>query len=232
VASMTLWGTLWRGVTFFRHHGVRATLQRIVDECTAGSADFIITRADLHGPAVAGRIEEVALRRATLADAPRLEEIAHGTRRASVLREHIAGGDWLFIACHGDRIVAARLMTRTVPESDLAAKALTLQPHEVWDDDMFCLSEWRGRGIARHLSLYSDRYMGGLGYSATFARISTSNVASLRMQRHKGSEFVCHVSYRRFLFYGRVRVACESPAGRPGSDVIASMRRRGSLEAA
>jgi hypothetical protein len=88
---------------------------------------------------------------------------------------------------------------------------------------MFCVPAYRGQGIARHLSLFSDRYMAALGYSEAFASISTSNVPSLRMQLHKGSEFAYHVSFRRLLTYSHLRVSRTIPRGRPGSDVIAQL---------
>jgi hypothetical protein len=103
-----------------------------------------------------------------------------------------------------------------VPQSDLAAKLLTLERHHVWDDDNFCLPEYRSNGIARQLSLFSDRYMAGLGDTVALARVSTSNIAALRMQRHKGSDLRCHVSCRRVLFYKRLRVSPEHPAAGPG----------------
>jgi hypothetical protein len=101
---------LWRGVKYVRQRGFWATFRRIIDTCTAGSVDFIVTQADLGGPDVSDRIGDIVPRPATLADRLRLKGIAHGTRQASVLCDHIVRGDWLFIACHDDRIVATRLI--------------------------------------------------------------------------------------------------------------------------
>jgi hypothetical protein len=226
VKQVHLSTSLWRTLRYVRQHGLRQTVRRLIAWCTHGSEDFIITRVGLTGPPVAERVGDVVLRVATSADLPALLEVEHFSSRAARLRGHVEQGDWIFIACHGERIVAARVVTRAVPPRDLASRVLDLRHDQAWDDDMFCVTDYRGQGLARQLSLFSDRYMGSLGYTEAFARISTSNVPSLRMQRHKGSAFAYHVSYRRFLFYKRLRVSERPPQGLPGSEVIASLQPR------
>ena len=124
------------------------------------------------------------------------------------------------MAVDGDRVIAARITGPTIPAHLLTAKVLKLGRHQAWDEDMFCLPEYRGKGIARNLSLFSDRYMASLGYTEAFATISTENIPSLRMQLHKGSEFAYHVSYRRILCLERLRVSRDVPGGKPGTEVL------------
>jgi hypothetical protein len=210
-----------RGASYVRRHGLRRTLRRVVARFVYGSQDFIITCAALNGGAVPDRTGDVTLRLATDLDLQQLDQLDAFGRRASVLRGHVKDGDWLFVACQGDRVVGARIMMRTVPPQSLTARVLTLGPAQLWDEDMFCVPDCRGKGVARHLSLFSDRYLAGLGYTETFASIGTDNVPSLRMQLHKGSEFAYHVSYRRLLFYRRLRVSRDVPRARAGTDTIA-----------
>jgi GNAT superfamily N-acetyltransferase len=212
---------LRQALGYVRRHGLRQTVGRFRVRFIYGSQDFIITRVALSGPPVHDKLGEVTLRLATPSDLPHLDELERYDRRASVIRGHVEDGNWLFIACHGDRIVAARITSPAIPTHAITAKALRLGPEQAWDEDMFCVPDYRGKGIARHLSLFSDRYMASLGYTEAFASISTWNIPSLRMQLHKGSEFAYHVSYRRFLIYDRLSVSPHRPPGRPGSDIIA-----------
>jgi GNAT superfamily N-acetyltransferase len=206
-----------RALGYLRRHGLRRTLGRVVVRLFFSSYDFIITRAALEGPPVPQCVGDVTLRPATPVDLQRLGELEGPGRR------RVEDGDWLFVACHGERVVAARVMMRAVPIHLTAAKVLRLAPGQAWDEDMFCAPDFRGKGVARHLSLFSDRYLRSLGYTEIFASISTNNVPSLRMQVHKGSEFAYHVSYLRLLFFKRIRVSRQIPRGKPGSDVIASL---------
>lgn len=214
---------LLRALAYLRRHGPRQTLNRIIARLSHGSQDFIITRVGLGGPPAPDRVGDVVLRLATPSDLPRLEELERFEHRASVLHRHVHDGDWLFVACDGERIVAARIVMRALPAHELASRVLRLRPEQAWDEDMFCAAEYRGKGIARQLSLFSDRFMHSLGYTEAFARISTANIPSLRMQLHKGSEFAYHVSYRRFLLYKHLRVSRQIPGGKPGSGIIASL---------
>jgi GNAT superfamily N-acetyltransferase len=214
--------SLRHALNYVRRHGLRPALHRAVARFVYGSQDFIITRVALDGPPVPDRVGEVTLRLATPHD-PQLDGLDALGRRSAVLRGHVQDGDWLFIACHGERVVAARVMMRAAPTHSITAKVLKFGPGQTWDEDIFCVRDFRGKGIARHLSLFSDRYLGRLGYTETFASIGTENIPSLHMQVHKGSQFAYHVSYRRLLFYTRLRVSRQIPLGKRGSDVIASL---------
>ena len=206
---------------YVRRHGVRRTLSRVPERYIYGTQDFVITRVALQGPPVPDHVGDVRLRAATPSDLGRLDELERfGGLPAAVLRGYVEDGNWLFVAVVGDRVIAARITGPTIPAHLLTAKVLKLGRHQAWDEDMFCLPEYRGKGIARTLSLFSDRYMASLGYTEAFATISTGNIPSLRMQLHKGSEFAYHVSYRRVLFLERFRVSRDVPSGTPGTEVL------------
>lgn len=215
---------LQNALNYCRRHGVWRTLRRVRARFVYGAQDFIITRVALHGPAVPDHVGNVRLRLATPADLERLDELER-YRPAAVMRGYVDDGNWLFVAADGQRIVAARITGPRVPPYTLTSRVLTLARHQAWDEDMFCLPEYRGQGIARNLSLFSDRYMTSLGYTEAFASIATWNIPSLRMQLHKGSEFAYHVSYRRRLFFRQLRVSRDVPSDTPGSDVIKQLPR-------
>jgi hypothetical protein len=219
-----------RGASYVTRHGLLRTLRRVLARFVYGSQDFIITRAALNGSPVPDRTGDVTLRLATDLDLQQLDQLNAFGRRASVLRGHVKDGDWLFIARQGDRVVGERIMMRTVPPESLTARVLKFMPAQLWDHDNFCVPDCRCKGIARHLSLFSDRYLAGLGYTETFAGIGTDNVPALKMQLHKGSEFAYHISYRRLLVYRRFCVSRDVPRARPGTDTIALLPVwRGSL---
>jgi GNAT superfamily N-acetyltransferase len=197
-----------------RRQGARHTVKLLVRRCLCGAKEFVITRASLAGPPIAERLGEIVFRLATRADLARLTEFdrydRHGVMaRASVEEDH----DWLFVACHAERIVAMRLVGRNVPPHGIMHKVVKLAPGQVWEKEMFCLPEYRGRGIACRLSLFSDRHLAGQGYTELLGVVAARNIASLRMHVHKGVEFVCYVSYSRLLIHERLRISREIPDG-------------------
>lgn len=196
----------------FRRQGARHTLRLLVRRCLCGSNEFVITRASLGGPPVEEGVDDIMFRLASRFDLAKLGEFdrygRHGRMaRASVVEDH----DWLFVASHSERIVATRLIGRNVPPHGIMHKVVKLAPGQVWEKEMFCLPEYRGRGIARRLSLFSDRYLAAQGYTQLLGVIAARNVPSLRMHVHKGVEFVCYVSYSRLLVHERLRISPEIP---------------------
>lgn len=199
-------------VRYFRRHGLRQTLQRLVNRCIYGSQALVVTRVSLGGPPVVDRVGEIRLRLATPSDLRRLGDLERYDRRGSIIRARVEeDGDWLFVADHADRIVATRLVSRVVPPQGIISKVLTLSPRQVWGGEVFCVPEYRGRGIGRHLSLFGDRYVASLGYTEIFGAIAAANIPSLRMHLRKGVRFDCYVSYLRCLCYHRLRVTREIP---------------------
>ena len=152
-------------------------------------------------------------RAATPADLDRLDEFTED-RRATVHRRAVnEDGDWLFVACHGDRVVATRRYSRRLSRAGVMSRVLTLGPRQVWSADAFCLPEYRNRGLNRHFGLFTIRYLASRGYTEEFGEIVASNVASLRSVRNRGGEFPYYVAFRRVLFSERLTVSTELPAG-------------------
>jgi GNAT superfamily N-acetyltransferase len=196
----------------FRRQGALHTARVLTRRCLYGSHEFLITRARLGGPAVDDRVGDIDFRPAGKADLARLGELDHFGRRGWMARAAVEeDGDWLFIACQTDRIVAMRLVAHDVPPHGVVRKVITLSPDQVWEKELFCLPEYRGRGIARHLSLYGDRCLAAQGYTELLGIISVDNTSSLRMHVRKGVDFACYASYRRLLTYERLQISPELP---------------------
>jgi GNAT superfamily N-acetyltransferase len=199
-------------IKHFRRHGALHTLRVLARRCVYGSHEFVITRARLGGPPVDEHVGDIAFRMAREADLARLGELDRFGRRGSMARAAVEeDGDWLFVGCHADRIVALRLVARDVPPHGVVHKVVKLSPDQVWEKELFCLPEYRGRGIARELSLFSDRALAAQGYTELFGIISVDNTASLRLHARKGVDFACYASYRRFLTHERLQVARDLP---------------------
>jgi RimJ/RimL family protein N-acetyltransferase len=99
-----------------------------------------------------------------------------------------------------------------VIRDSIVSRVMTLGPGHYWGADVFCVPEFRNRGIARHLQVFADRHMASLGYKDMFAGISATNIASLRASRAAGREAVSYVSYVKVLFWERLRVSKDVPA--------------------
>lgn len=171
---------------------------------------FVVIRTPLGGPPVADHIGDVVFRRADSIDLDRLDTLeTYGrgsTQRAYVTKGH----DTLFVACHGDRIVATR---RCSPEirDPLAAKVVELGAGQIWGADIFCLPEYRSAGLGSRLVLFADRQLASQRYTEVLAAVEADNIASLRLSLRKGSQFAYYVSYFRLLRYERLRVHEELP---------------------
>lgn len=203
---------LRHGWRYVRRHGVMAAVRATCQRYIYRSSQWIVFRADLAGPPASDHVGDVVFRRATVADFDsllQLEPYGHGSSEvAGVLDDN----DWLFIAVHGDRVVATRRYTRALPAYGVMARVVTLEPGQLWMDDTFCLPEYRNRGIARLLGLFADRYLAARGYTGHFTSVALSNTASLRMSLHKGSQPVYHVSCHRVLLHERLLVSPSLPA--------------------
>jgi hypothetical protein len=198
----------WR---YFRRRGLKATVRTMIRRFVYGFHKFVVYRTSLAGPSAADHVRDIMFRLATPADLDHLAEFERyglGTsQRACVNEDH----DWLFVACHGDRIVATRRYSRAVPSGSLMTRVLQLEPRQVWSADAFCLPEYRNQGLNRHFGLFTMRFLASQGYVEEFGAIVATNISSLRSVLHRGSQFVYFVSYSRFLFYDRLRVSQEVP---------------------
>ena len=168
-------------------------------------------RCALAGPPAADHVGDVVFRLATPAD---LDDLAEFERygRGSAQRAYVEeDGDWLFVASHGQRIVATRRYSRAVPPYALMSRVIRLGRGQVWGADIFALPEYRNRHIARHLAIFGERWLASQGYTELFTSVSADNTASLRMSYEKGSRPFYHVTYFRLLLYERLRVSTEIP---------------------
>lgn len=174
---------------------------------------YIVVYGALTGPPVPDRVGDVVLRVATPSDLARLDDLDdHGrgkTHRLYVERDN----DWLFVACHGDRIVATRRLSLTVRDG-LMSRVVRLKPGQVWACHVFCLPDYRNQGIGRHLQLFGDRYLAAIGYTGRFGSIVSTNAPSIRIARYSGSRPCYDVSHTRVLCFERLRVSEETTPAR------------------
>jgi hypothetical protein len=199
------------GWSYFRRRGLKATVETVISRFVYGSQQLVVYRTRLAGPPAADHVGDIVFRRATPADLDHLEEFEPyglgASQRAYVNYDH----DWLFVACHGDRIVATRRYSRRLPAGSLMSRWLQLEPRQVWSADAFCLPEYRNRGLNRHFGRFTMRFLASHGYAEEFGVITTSNTASLRSVLGRGSEFVYFISYARLLCYEHLRISDDMP---------------------
>lgn len=196
----------WR---YVRQWGVVRTARAAVDRLVR-SYRCIVTHNPLAGPPAADHVGDVVFRLATPSDFDRLGELepyGRGSRHRTYVEND---RDWLFVACHGERIVATRRVS-LVLRDEVIARVLRLEPGQVWGADVFCLPEYRSRGIARQLQRFGDRFMASLGYTERLGTILVSNTPSLRMSRGGGRLPLYYVTYLRVLFWERLRVSKDIP---------------------
>lgn len=206
---MTLLGYGWR---YFRRRGLIAVVRAIINRYVYRSYQGVIFCTRLAGPPTEDHVGNVVFRLATTSDLDHLAELEHYGRGASLRAGVLEDNDWLFIACHGDRIVATRQYSRAVPPHGLLSRVIHLGPAQVYMADVFCLPEYRSQGIARRLALFGDRGMASSGYTESVAATAAGNIPSLRMSLRKGNGHpISYVSYVRLLFYERLVVSKDIP---------------------
>jgi hypothetical protein len=201
---------VWR---YFRRRGLITTLRTIRGRILHGTAQAVIYRTTLAGqpaPEQVGEITFSLARPVHLDQLAELERKRYGpdTRRRSDVNE--ANG-WLFVACHGDHVVATRRYSRSFLPGEIWSRVLSLQPSQVWSADAYCSPEYRNQGLNRHFGRYTMRYLASEGFTEEFGVITAANTASLRSVLGRGSELVYFVSYTRILFYTRLVVSPKLP---------------------
>jgi hypothetical protein len=189
-----------------------ATARTLFRRYVYGAYHDVVVRTALAGPPVPDRVGDIVFRLATPADLDALGQLdRYG--RGRVQRSHVEKDrDWLFVARHGDRIVATRRYSRNVPAHGVMSRVVRLQPGQVWSSDAFCLHEYRNQGLNRRFGHYTMRFLAALGYTEQIGSIAATNIASLRSSRRRGSRPLYYVSYVRCLFYTRLRMSTELPA--------------------
>jgi len=75
-----------------------------------------------------------------------------------------------------------------------------LGPDGLWSVDLYCVPEYRGRGIGVWLPLTMDRYLAAAGYRGMYSATRLDNHAAIRATLKQGDEFRGVVTYRRLLF--------------------------------
>jgi GNAT superfamily N-acetyltransferase len=197
----------WR---YLRRRGPRATIRALAERYVFRSYAAVVVATDISGPPITERLGDIVFRLATPDDLASLGELDRRGRGAALQEEIADSGDWLFVACHGQRIVAIRRCSRAVPEHSLISRVVELKAGQVWGADIYCVPEYRNRGIGGHLALFGERYLASLGYRQLFGVIAVGNAASIRMHSRVGKKPVCRVSYLRLLFYERLHISRET----------------------
>lgn len=175
------------------------------------SQQYVIFGDGLAGPPAIDRLEDIVFRLATPSDLEHLDEL-EPYNRGSRQRLYVErDGDWLFVACHGDRVVATARYGRVVRDAVLS-RVVHLEPEQVWGADQFCLPGYRNRGISRLLAIFANRFLAPLGYTEVLSSVDAANAASIRMTLHKGCRALCYVSHARFLRRERLHVSKDVPA--------------------
>ena len=209
--NVTVTAFIVHGWRYFRRRGLKATVRTMIHRFIYGFHKFVVYRTCLAGPPAADHVRDIMFRLATPADLDHLAEFERyglGTSQRAYVNDD---QDWLFVACHGDRIVATRRYSRDVPPGSLMSRVLQLEPRQVWSADAFCLPEYRNQGLNRHFGIFTMRFLASQGYTEEFGVIVATNIPSRRSVLHRGSQFVYFVSYSRLLFYERLRVSKEVP---------------------
>lgn len=204
VTRLVNWGR------YVRRRRLAPAIRTIIDRYCYRSYRCVIDRSALAGPPAADHAGDVVFRLATPSDLDHLDELERydrGSRQRAYVEQD---NDWLFVACHGARIVATRRVSRVVRDG-LISRVVQLRQGQLWAADVFCLPEYRNQGIARHLALFGDRFLASLGYEDRFGHVAVSNTPSLRLSRHKGNQPVYYVSYFRVLFWERLFVSKDIP---------------------
>ena len=204
---MTRLGKGWR---YVRERSVLVAIRAFIDRFVYRSHRCVITWTRLDGPPAPDHIGDVVFRLATPSDFDHLGEFERYGRGSSHRTYVERDNDWLFVACHGNRIVATRRLGLVI-RHPVISRVVTLGPGQVWGADTFCLPDYRSRGIARQLQMFAARYLANLGYKERFGTIVVANTPSLRMSRAAGSTFVYYVSYVRLLCWERLHVSRNIP---------------------
>jgi GNAT superfamily N-acetyltransferase len=182
----------------------------IINRYLYRSRQCVVVGSRVAGPPADDRLGDVVFRLATSSDLEHLDELeryGRGSRQRTFVEED---NDWLFVACHGDRIVATARYSRVVRD-ELISRVVQLGQGQVWGADQFCLPEYRNQGISRLLALFANRYLASRGYTDVASSVLVTNTSSLRMTLHKGNKPLYYVSYSRMLFWERLRVSKSMP---------------------
>jgi GNAT superfamily N-acetyltransferase len=187
--------SLWR---FLRTRGIRHSLDRFVFGYVAGSQRWVLFYNDLDGPSVPAAHGEIMVRPYDPGDAELLAAFEPYIRRSQFLAR-IEEGCFVHLALHGVRPVGYRIVSTRGPRGPLS-RVVRLGPDEVWVVDLYCVPEYRGRGIGIWLGLTMDRHLAATGYRGMYSTNLLNNPAAIRASLKQGDQFRAVVTYRRVLF--------------------------------
>src|SRR5688572_13622082 len=151
-------GTGWRHI---RQRGLVPALRTFGNRYYR-SQQLLVVRGPLAGPSAVDHVGDVVLRLATDSDLQQLDELeSYG--RGSIQRRYVEEqNDWLFVACHQQRIVATERASRVIRDP-LVSRVIRLSGDQVWSADAFCLPEYRSQRISRYLGIFGQRFLAGQG---------------------------------------------------------------------
>jgi GNAT superfamily N-acetyltransferase len=187
--------SLWR---YLRTRGVAHTLRKFVFGYVAGAERWVLFYNRLDGPPAPSVHGEITFRPYDPADAASLATFEPYLRRSRFLA-WIAEGCFAHLAFHGARPVGFRIVSTRGPHGPLS-RVVRLGSDEVWVIDLYCVPEYRGRGIGVWMALNMDRHLAAAGYHGMYSTNRFDNHAAIRTSLKQGDEFRGVVTYRRFLF--------------------------------
>jgi len=196
----------WR---YLRHRGLRATVRAVGRRYVYCSRDLVVLKSSRIDPSAVDGVGEIRFRLGGPADVDGLREFDRS--RGATPRPPSGNGQvWRFLACHREKIVATRWYSEDLPPYSLITRVLAPKRGQLWAGDVFCIPEYRSRGIVRRLGLFAQAHLALQGYTEFVSAISGQNIPSLRMHLHD-STFICQITYRRLLFREDLRISHEPP---------------------
>jgi GNAT superfamily N-acetyltransferase len=196
--------SVWRDL---RTRGVRYSFNRLVFGYVAGSERWVLFYNDLDGPPAPARHGEITFRPYDSGDAESLAVFEPRISRSRFMA-WIEDGCFAHLALHGARPVAYRLVSTRGPRGPLS-RVVRLGPDEVWVVDLYCVPEYRRRGIGVWLSLNMDRSLAAAGYRGMYSSNLLRAPAAIRTTFKQGDQFRALVTYRRRLFRQTLTVSTD-----------------------
>lgn len=168
--------------------------------------------------------ERITFGPATAADLDALDSLS---RRATWIRTLLAEGEgWLHVARDGERLVGYRFATRGIPGAGILARAVRLERHQAYVEDILVDPAYRRRDIGHGLVVSQNAHLLDLGFREFVAAVALENVASLRLTMLGGARPVLFVDSRRRLLVRRLTLSPALPAAvQRLADDLAAPRR-------
>ncbi len=217
-------------VRYLRTRGWRWTLARAVETAVYASGRWVVYRNPLDGPLVPPRADGIVFRPVTSADVEWLGGFEPHHSRAELLAR-LADGCWIDVALDGPRPVAFRVVSSASPPGPLGI-VVKVDAGQIWVNHLFCVPEYRGRGLGTELALAMDRRLATLGFRECLSANRLDNIAAIRTTLAQGDEPLYVFSYFRLFWLVRRRVSTDltevyRAAGREPPQVSPPREQRG-----